>query len=144
MRLMKFSGAFFFLLTALFSAQLFAQTGAEAHRKIQQLIEKRDYPTAAAELETLKAADRRIFELNNYDYLLARVAEKKGDFGTAAANYQAVVNRQSILKQYALWHLAQIARTTGNLMLERSFLQEILAFTPDSLLIDAVNARILQ
>ena len=109
--------------------------------KIRQSLENRDYQTAIGELETLKKADKKMFELNNYDYLLARLAEKKGDFAAAMANYQAVVNRNSILKEYALWHLAQIARTSANLLLERTFLQEILTFAPESLRAEAVRVR---
>jgi soluble lytic murein transglycosylase len=142
MRLMKISNAFFLILTALFSAHLCAQTPAETHRKILQAIERGDYQTAAFELEALKKSDKKIFELNNYDYLLARAFEKKGDFANAAGNYQAVVNRSSGLSEYALWHLSQIARASGNLMLERNYLHEILTFAPKSLLVEAAGARL--
>src|SRR6185369_6850222 len=110
MRLMKFSNAFFFMLTAIFSVNIFAQAPAETHKKILQSVENRDYQSAVSELEKLKNADLKIFELNNYDYLLARISEKNGDFAIAMANYQTTANRNSILKEYALWHLAQIAR----------------------------------
>lgn len=138
---MKFSNAFFLILTALFSANLFAQTSAETHQKILQAVGNRDYQTAVSELETLKKSDKKIFELNNYDYLLARISEKQGDFATAAANYQSVVSRSSVLSEYALWHLSQIARSSGNLLLERTFLQELLTTAPESLLTDAVKIR---
>src|SRR5687768_8987598 len=128
--------------TFVFQAAISAQDFAEAHRKIRQAFENRDYSGAAGELQTLQKRDKKIFELNNYDYLLARVAEKRGDFALAAANYQSAAARDSILKEYALWHLAQIARSSGNLMLERLFLQEILAFAPHSLLTEAANARL--
>ncbi|HEY0459038.1 MAG TPA: transglycosylase SLT domain-containing protein [Pyrinomonadaceae bacterium] len=141
---MKFSNAFFFLLTIILAGNLSAQTPAEKHQKILRLIETRDYPAAVAELEALKTAEKKIFELNNYDYLLARAAEKKGDFAAAMANYQAVVKRNSVLSEYALWHLSQLAGVSGNPMLERSFLLEISSFAPESLLSDAVKARILR
>lgn len=140
MRLMKLSNAFF--IVALLAINLFAQDFAEAHRKILQSIENRDYQTAVSELENLKKADKTIFEINNFDYLLARIEEKRGDFAAAMANYQTVVNRNSVLKQYALWHLSQLARSSGNLMFERTFLQEILTFAPESLLSEAVKIRL--
>lgn len=139
---MKLSNAFFFVLTALFSVSVLAQTPAETHRKILQSIENRDYQSAAQELEQLKRTDKKIFELNNYDYLLARISEKNGDFAVAMANYQSVVSRNSVLREYALWHLALVARSSGNLMLERTFLQEILTLAPDSLMADAVKTRL--
>ncbi|MGI8668277.1 MAG: transglycosylase SLT domain-containing protein, partial [Aridibacter sp.] len=56
-------------------------------------------------------------------------------------NYQSVVNRNSVLKEYALWHLSQIMRATGNLLMERLYLQELSLFADKSLLRIAVNKR---
>ncbi len=139
---MKLSNAFFFALFALFSFNVFAQTPMETHQKILEAIENRDYQSAAAELENIKKTDKKHFELNNYEYLLARVVEKKGDFAAAMANYQSVASGNSVLKEYALWHLAQLARSSGNLMLERTFLQEIMTLAPESLTADAVRTRL--
>ena len=61
----------------------------------------------------------------NQDYLLGRKAETAGDIAAATANYQAVVARNSILKEYALWRLARLARATGDLVLERERLQQL-------------------
>jgi soluble lytic murein transglycosylase len=127
-----------------FAISPFAQSANETHQKIKTAVENRDYPSVIAELKALKETDKKVFELNNYDYLLARIEEKTGDFASAMANYQAVSNRNSMLKEYALWHLSQIARASGNLMLERVFLQEISVFAPESLLKDAVRARIMR
>jgi peptidoglycan lytic transglycosylase len=128
-----------FLLFLFFCASIFAQSSSETHEKIKTAVETADYQTAIAELKSL---DKKSFELNNYDYLLARLQEKTGDFAAAAANYQAAANRDSILKEYALWHLSNIARASGNLLLERTYLQEISVFAPDSLLKNAVQARL--
>lgn len=128
-----------FALILVLSVNIFAQ---EFHQKIRAAIENRDFQTAAAELEALKRSDRKVFAANNYDYLLARAAEKRGDFAAAMANYQAVVNRNSILREYALWHLSQIARSSGNLMLERNYLNELLTVAPESLIKNAANARL--
>jgi soluble lytic murein transglycosylase len=142
MRLMKLSNAFFFVLSALFSVNVFAQTHTETHQRILQSIENRDYQIASQELENLKRTDKNIFELNNYDYLLARIFEKKGDLAAAMANYQSVASRDSILKEYALWHLALISRASGNLLLERTYLQELLTLAPDALMADAAQTRL--
>ena len=125
-----------------FTINFFAQNFQDVHQKILESIENRDYQTATGELQTLQKANKKIFELNNYDYLLARLAEKNGDFATASANYQSVAERNSVLKEYALFHLAEIARSSGNLLLERMYLQEISAIAPESLLLEAANARI--
>jgi soluble lytic murein transglycosylase-like protein/TolA-binding protein len=78
----------------------------------------------------------------NQDYLLGRKAESAGDIAAATANYQAVVARNSILKEYALWRLARIARSTGDLVLERERLQQLLASAPGSLLHETAALRL--
>lgn len=134
-----------FLVLSLFLLSLtnaHSQFSTESHQKIKDALERREYLVVIADLENAAKADRKLFELNNYDYLLARMAGKTGDFAKAAANYQAVVKRGSVLKEYALWHLSQISRASGNLMLERASLHELLAFAPDSLLFSASRNRL--
>ncbi len=121
---------------------LFAQDLSNFDQKTRMAVDNRDFLIAIAELEAFEKSDRKSFELNNYDYLLGRTAERTGNLAAAMANYQRVVKRNSILKGYALGRLAQIARSTGNRMLERMYLQESLAFAPDSLLQNASAIRI--
>ena len=137
---MKFSKLFLLLFTISFPLSFYAQT--QTHDKITLAVRQRNYALAVGELENLRRSDAKVFEANNYDYLLARMAEKKGDYATAMANYQTVAGRNSVLKEYALWHLSQIARSSGNLMLERTFLQEISTFAPESLLNGAAGNRL--
>ncbi len=132
----------FLLFSLLFCITVCAQNSFETHTKIRNAVENKDYQTAVIELQILKQKDKKIFTLNNYDYLLARMAEKQGDFAAATANYQAVVGRNSVLSEYALWHLSQIFRASGNLFLERIYLQKLLALAPESLIINAANARL--
>jgi soluble lytic murein transglycosylase len=133
---------FFLLLVLIFTLDVSAQSREEIHSKILAAVDGRNYANAAGELKTLEKSDQKVFRANNYDYLLARMAEKMGDLATAMANYQAVVDRNSILSEYALRHLSQIARVSGNLMLERIYLNELLTIAPNSLLNDAATARL--
>lgn len=80
----------------------------------------------------------------NQDYLLGRKAEAAGDIATATANYQTVVSRNALLKEYALWRLARIARSTGDLVLERERLQRLVATAPDSLLYETAALRLVE
>ena len=121
-----------------------AQDLAATHAKIKTALEERNYLLAKSELKELHSKQREAFEANNYDYLLARVSEKIGDTAAAMAGYQAVVKRNSILKEYAIWHLSQIARASGNLVMERLQLQQLVSFAPDSLLQKAARARLLR
>jgi soluble lytic murein transglycosylase len=131
-----------FILFSLSTSQ--AQTPRERHDKLRAEVERGDHSAAMSDLQALRLGAPAIFTLNNYDYLLARLAERRGDATLAAANYQAVVARNSILTQYALWHLAQFARSTGDLTLERVHLRQLLAFGQTSLLQDAASARLGQ
>ncbi|MCA1576121.1 MAG: transglycosylase SLT domain-containing protein [Acidobacteria bacterium] len=78
----------------------------------------------------------------NQDYLLGRKAEASGDVAAAAVNYESVVTRNSILKEYALWRLARIARSTGDLVLERERLQRLVTSAPNSLLYETAALRL--
>jgi len=76
------------------------------------------------------------------DYLVGRNAERTGDIAGATAHYQAIASGDSVLKEYALWRLARIARSTGDLVLERERLQQLIAAAPSSLLFDAAALRL--
>ncbi|HEV7373628.1 MAG TPA: tetratricopeptide repeat protein [Pyrinomonadaceae bacterium] len=130
-------------LLLLFSGQtLDAQTTRERHDRVRAAVQGGDYAAAVTELQSLRSAEPTTFTLNNYDYLLARLSERRGDGATATANYQKVVARNSLLTQYALWHLAELARSTGDLPLEREKLRQLIATSPASLLRDAAAARL--
>ncbi|MEO8042419.1 MAG: transglycosylase SLT domain-containing protein [Acidobacteriota bacterium] len=134
-----------FLLLIAFSFQLAsAQVPGEIHVRIRDALAERNYLSAAGELRNLESSDPNGFRENNYDYLSARIAEKTGDTARAMAGYQGVVNRNSVLKPYALWHLSRLVRTSGNLTVERSYLQELMSFSPDSLLLYPAARRMAQ
>ncbi len=138
----QFKSIIFIAFISIFSITVFSQNSNENHSKIKTFVEQKDYSSAIKELKTLQKNSPKVFNANNYDYLLARFAEKQGDFATATANYQSVINRNSILKEYALWHLSQVMRSSGNLMMERVYLMELSLFGDKSLLQNAVNKRI--
>ncbi len=79
---------------------------------------------------------------SNDDYRRGREAEKSGDIAKATASYQAVVTQNSVLKEYALWRLARIARATGDLPLERERLRQLLSTAPSSTLAESAALRL--
>src|SRR5688572_17875389 len=85
---------YLFQLIFLLPLNLFAQ---DFRQKIENAVENRDYVTATNELKNLEKADNKTFILNNYDYLLGRLAEKRGDLALAMSKYQSVVSRKSVL-----------------------------------------------
>jgi soluble lytic murein transglycosylase len=132
-----------FSLFMVFTAPcLNAQSLSARHERIRSAMDNTDYATAITELQSLRTADPSAFILNNYDYLLARLSERLGNPSMATANYQRVAARNSLLSQYALWHLAELARATGNLPLEREKLRQLIAIAPASLLRDGALARL--
>lgn len=130
----------FFLIPFLI-AVVWGDTPAEFHSRIETARAERNYSLAIEELLKLQRHQPIVFSANNYDYLLARIAEQTGDFPLAMTNYQAVIFRKSALREYAYWHLSQIARATGNLTLERLYLLEVKMLFPDSLLTGAADGR---
>lgn len=95
-----------------------------------------------AKLREFAKVDPAGFTSNNYDYLLARMAERNGNVSLAIESYSSVSSRNSILKAYALFHLSQCFRSVGNLLMERIYLERILIETPGSLLVSVANARL--
>ena len=136
---------FVFLLLFVFSFNaISAQVSIESHTRIRAALAERSYLVVANDLREIESKDPTGFKTNNYDYLSARISENTGDTAAAMAAYQSVVNRGSVLKPYALWHLSRLARASGNLTLERVYLQELLSFSPDSLLLYPAARRMAQ
>ena len=136
--MLKF-GATFLTILLLTLAGL-SQSDAE-YKTIRSQIDEGSFAAAAESLKAWRDRDRVVFEANNYDYLLARALDRSGSTAEASAAYLAVVKRSSILREYALWHLTAIARGSGNLLLERTYLDEIASFSPDSLLAGPARQR---
>ncbi|MEA2174707.1 MAG: soluble lytic murein transglycosylase [Blastocatellia bacterium] len=133
-----------FILLLAFAGRMPAQTPLERHEKIRASLLRGDREAALTDLQAMRASEPSVYALNDYDYLLARLSQKRGDVLTAAISYQLLVARNSRLSQYALWHLAQLARATGNLTLEREHLRRLLTLAPESLLREAAQARLAQ
>ncbi len=124
-----------------FNLQISASPAEDTHRSIREAYVSNDLAAVTRQLTQLRDADPRSFVANNYDYLLARTAERTGDFAAAMASYQSVADRGSILKEYALYRMAMIAGASGNHILERLFLMQLVAIFPESLLARAADAR---
>ena len=130
------------LFLALLSATAFPVTGQSTSDPIVAAVESENWQAARSEINKLRTSNEALFRDRNYEYLLGRIAEKTGDLATASSSYQTIASNNSKLKQYALWRLAKIARSTGELVLERERLQQLLAAAPSSLLFDAATLRL--
>src|SRR6185503_19539743 len=129
------------LFIALLNASAFT-VAAQSADPIIAAVETEDWQTARSEIGKVRSANESLFRDKNYEYLLGRIAERTGDTANAVANYQAIASNNSRLKEYALWRLAKIARATGDLVLERERLQQLIAAAPSSLLFDAATLRL--
>ncbi len=126
---------------AVLSLPHLAQTVEALHSAARSAADERRYSDALKSLANLEQTHPQAFTANNYDYLAARLSEITGNKAGASAFYLAVIKRGSILGPYALFHLAAIARESGNLVLERTYLDEVTAFHPGSLVADAARNR---
>jgi soluble lytic murein transglycosylase len=132
---MKLARLLFLLLLAFPAA-------AQSPDRIVAAVESQDWQAARTEINKLRSSNDGLFREKNYEYLLGRIAEKTGDVASAAKSYQAIASNDSRLKQYALWRLAKLARATGDLVLERERLQQLVSTAPSSLLYEAATLRL--
>lgn len=133
---MKFASLLLLLVLAL-------PTAAQTPDRVLAAVESEDWQAARAEINKLRASNEALFREKNYEYLLGRIAERTGDLASAGASYQAIASNDSRLKQYALWRLAKIARSTGDFVLERERLQQLdSTAAPSSLLNEAATLRL--
>jgi peptidoglycan lytic transglycosylase len=119
-----------------------AQTASERHQRIRTALDAGDVATAINELRVLRSSDPGVFAANNYDYLLGKLSEHVGDAAGSQASYESVASRKSLLSSYALWHLAQLARANGDLVLERERLRQFLIVAPTNALREAAMLRL--
>src|SRR5689334_3023490 len=117
---------------------------AQSADPIIAAVEAGDWQTARSEIGKVRAANEALFRDKNYEYLLGRIAERTGDTAAAVTNYNAIASNNSKLKEYALWRLAKLARATGDLVLERERLQQLIVAAPSSLLFDAATLRLTE
>ena len=121
-----------------------AQSVPDKHQQLRTAVASGDVSSALAQLRALQASHEQLFAANNYDYLVARLSEGRGDFASAAKHYQANIQRNSVLMQYSLWHFAKMGRAAGNPIYERERLRMLLNLAPNSLLRDPAAMRLGQ
>jgi len=131
-----------FVRLILFLTVVCVTAAAQSPDPIVAAVETENWQTARSELSKVRAANETLFREKNYDYLLGRIAERTGDTATALASYQAIAASDSKLREYALWRLAKLARATGDLILERERLQQLVATAPSSLLFEPATLRL--
>ncbi|HKY05755.1 MAG TPA: tetratricopeptide repeat protein, partial [Blastocatellia bacterium] len=112
--------------------------------EIRAAIDARDFNRAEQLVRTLRSSDPSGFTRNNFDYLLGRLAERRGARAEAQSLYNDVIGRSSVLAPYALWHLATIARASGDLALERQQITRLLAVYPASAQARAARDRMVE
>jgi len=137
-----------FLATLCFCIFIRGETIPQPHGAVpvspSATIENVTHDEAINSLIALREDDEAKFIRTDQDYLLARLAEADGRLGLAMVNYKSVADRNSPLRIYALKHISQIARSTGNLMLERIYLDEIQSASANSLLDNTARLRSAQ
>ncbi|MEQ1642044.1 MAG: transglycosylase SLT domain-containing protein [Pyrinomonadaceae bacterium] len=111
---------------------------------VADLQSARDYPAAIAQLQKERDADPKKFGSADRDYLLARLAEKDGRLALAMSTYTNVTRRESLLQGYALARMSRIARSMGNILLERIYLQQLEVANAENPLSDAAIDRIVR
>ncbi|HEY6333455.1 MAG TPA: tetratricopeptide repeat protein [Blastocatellia bacterium] len=120
-----------------------AQSLGERSAQIRAAMDSRDFDRAERLVRELRGVDEKSYLVNNYDYLLARLCQRRGATAEATLLYLASISRGSVLSGYDLWHLASIARASGDLALERQYLARLIASDPGSALLHDARERII-
>lgn len=131
------------LLLAMFAGQAAAQGLQARANDIRSAMDARDFNRAEVLVKELQASDPAAFTRNNYDYLLARLTERRAARAEASALYLALLNRRSPLAEYALSHLAINSRAAGDLASERQYIIRLLTAYPSSVLGAAARQRLI-
>jgi soluble lytic murein transglycosylase len=119
-----------------------AQTGPQRHAQLREALERHDLLAVERMLREIEKTEPGAFARNHYDYLLARVLDRRGAAGEATVVYQKVVARNSLLAGYALWHLAELQRAAGNLAEEQKLLARFTSQYLDHLWRERALARL--
>lgn len=120
-----------------------AQTLQSKANDIRAAMDTRNFERAESLVRDLRSADAAAFTRNNYEYLLARLLERRGARSEASALYLGLAERNSILSQYALWHLALLGKESGDLALERQYITRLLVSYPSSALASRARERLI-
>lgn len=119
------------LLLILLGFQIASSQVVHLAPSLHTAMESGDPIVALNELERSRAADADDFIAKDLDYLVAKMAMRRGDIALAMSSFQAVAARDSALRPYALKNLAENARSSGDLLIERLVLIEMIEFFPD-------------
>lgn len=111
-----------------------AETLRQQHAQLRAALDRNDQTAAESLLRRMLNNDPDVFARNNYDYLLARLLENRKAGTEAVTFFLRVINRNSPLAGYAVWHLAEIARAKGDLNEEQKLLQKFISQYGDHLL----------
>src|SRR5262245_20975550 len=81
------------------------QTLQARHKQLREALDRDDQPAAEFILRAILNGDPEAFAANNYDYLLGRLLEARGAGNESKQLFLRVVNRNSPLAGYAMWHM---------------------------------------
>lgn len=132
------------VLCVLCSLPAAAQTPQSTANNIRAAMDARDFARAENLVRELRSTDQSAFARNNYDYLLARLLERRGARSEASALYLRLIERNPIVAQYALWHLSLLAKDSRDLALERQYITRLLVSYPGSALAPRARERLIE
>ncbi len=120
-----------------------SQTLESRANEIRTAMDARDFVRAETLVREFRTAEPAAFTRNSYDYLLARLLDRRGARSEASSIYLTLSERGSILSQYALWHLALLSKDSGDLALERQYITRLLVSYPSSALASQARGRLI-
>ncbi len=115
---------------------------AQRHNELRAALDRNNLTSAEKILREFQSKSSQSFTKNNYDYLLARVLDRRGNTKDAVQVYQKVILRNSIFSGYALGHLAELARDAKDFKGEQNYLSQLLGKFPSQMNAEAARKRL--
>jgi soluble lytic murein transglycosylase len=140
---LRTASALLLLFAALVGHTAAAQNLEATANNLRAAMDAREFERAETLARELRSSDQAAFTRNNYDYLLARLLERRGAKSEASSLYLGLLERNSLVAQYALWHLSLLAKDAGDLALERQYITRLLVSYPSSALASRARERLI-
>jgi soluble lytic murein transglycosylase len=97
-----------------------------------ELYKQRRYEEASSELATLKARNEPAYRKGNFALLAARIAEREKRLASALMHFTSINLNDRAAIQVVNGRMSQIARATGNAILERLLLRDVVLSLPSN------------
>jgi len=116
----------------------------KVHQKMISFYDIGNYYDALNLLSHIKHNFPQPYKLNNYAYLEGMIYQKLENYDQAIESYKYIIENESILMEYAEFHVAEIYAKIGNREEQQKYLIKIIDSYPDSTLLSETLLKLAE